>query len=310
MKARAGIFLSLLIGVFSLSTSAIFVRLASASAAITAFYRLLFTLLILLPFLLLSKKNRTALFGLSKKQLILGFSSGLLLAIHYVLWFESLNYTSVASSTAIVTLQPLFSIMLGYLFLKERLGRLTFLGCVISIAGCFIIGWGDFQMSYRALLGDLLALLAAAIISIYFFIGQIVRRDTPLIPYSVTGYLSSVVFLGLYALIQQNSFTHYSTSTWRSFLGLALISTICGQLIFNLLLKWVSATTISMSILGEPIGTCILAYFVLNEAINFQQGVGILIILVGLLIFFLPTKSMGKNKQALNIVKFQKQESP
>lgn len=104
--------------------------------------------------------------GLTKKQWILGFSSGLLLAIHYVLWFESLNYTSVASSTAIVTLQPLFSIMLGYLFLKERLGILIFFGCVISIAGCFIIGWGDFQTSYSALLGDLLALLAAAIISI------------------------------------------------------------------------------------------------------------------------------------------------
>lgn len=310
MIAKAGIFFSLFIGVFSLSTSAIFVRAANASSAITAFYRLLFTVLILLPFLLLSKKNRTAFLGLSKKQLGLGFSSGLLLAVHYMLWFESLNYTSVASSTAIVTLQPLFSIVLGYLFLKERLGKLTLLGCLISIAGCFIIGWGDFQTSYRALLGDLLAFLAAAIISLYFFIGQISRRDTPLIPYSITGYMSSVVYLGLYAFIEHNSFTHYPVSTWKAFLGLALISTICGQFIFNLLLKWVSASTISMSILGEPIGTCILAYFILNEGINFQQGVGIFIILVGLLIFFLPTKSMGKNKQALNIVKFQTQKHP
>lgn len=64
-----------------------------------------------------------------------------------------------------------------------------------------------------------------------------------------------------------------------------------------MLLRWVSATTISMSILGEPIGTCILAYFVLNEAINFQQGVGIAIIIVGLLIFFLPTKAIVSNRE-------------
>ena len=296
MRTRAGIFLSLLIGVFSLSTSAIFASLANASAAITAFYRLLFTSMVLFPFLILSKKNRTALIGLSKRQWIFGLSSGLLLAIHYVLWFESLNFTSVASSTAIVTLQPLFSILLGYLFFKERLGIFTFIGCVLSIAGCFILSWGDFQTSYRALLGDLLALLAAAVISSYFFIGQIVRKDTPLIPYSLTGYLSSVEFLGLYAFIQQSSFTDYSISTWRAFLGLALISTICGQLIFNLLLKWVPATTISMCILGEPIGTCILAYFVLHETINVQQGAGIAIIITGLLVFFLPAKVRVEDK--------------
>lgn len=301
MKTKAGMFLTLLTGVFALSTSAIFVKLANASAAITAFYRLFFTLLILLPFLLLSKKNRTDLISLSERQLILGFSSGLLLAIHYVLWFESLNYTSVASSTAIVTLQPLFSILFGFIFLKERLVKWTILGCIISITGCFIIGWGDFQTSYRALFGDLLALLAAAMISMYFFIGQIVRRDTPLIPYSVTGYFSSVVFLGFYAFILKSPFTHYPISTWGAFLGLAFIPTICGQLIFNLLLKWLPATTISMSILGEPVGTCILAYFILNEAINVQQGAGIAAVIAGLLVFFLPATEAVESGKTTNI---------
>lgn len=284
----------LLIGVFSLSTSAIFVKLANAPPAITAFYRLFFTLLILFPFLIFNEKNRTTFLNLSKKQWILGFLSGLFLAIHYILWFESLNYTSVASSTVIVTLQPLFSIMWGNLFLNERLGKINILGCVISILGCTMIGWGDFQMNSFALFGDLLALLAAAIISVYFFIGQIVRKDIPVIPYSTLGYSSSVIFLLFYAFVKQDSFIHYSIPTWKCFLGLALISTICGQFIFNLLLKWISATTISMSILGEPIGTFILAYFILKEGITFQQGLGIVVVLSGLIIFFLAPKIEGK----------------
>lgn len=48
----------------------------------------------------------------------------------------------------------------------------------------------------------------------------------------------------------------------------------------------VSATTISMSILGEPVGTCLLAYFILNESVSFQQLLGIGVILSGLGMFF------------------------
>jgi drug/metabolite transporter (DMT)-like permease len=87
----------------------VFVRLADASSSITAFYRLFFAALLLVPSLLLKKENRKSILSLSKKQWGLGLVSGLFLAVHYVLWFESLNYTSVASSTVIVTLQLLFS---------------------------------------------------------------------------------------------------------------------------------------------------------------------------------------------------------
>ncbi|HBG11309.1 MAG TPA: EamA family transporter [Clostridium sp.] len=287
MKTNIGLYLALLFGVFSLSTSAIFVRLANAPSAITAFFRLFFAALLLLPFLLTSKENKRQLLSLSKGQWTLGILSGLLLSAHYMLWFESLRHTSVASSTVIVTLQPLFSIAIGFIFLKERFHKLAIGGCLIAIAGCFLIGWGDFQISSQALFGDLLAFLAAGFISIYFFIGQAIRKELSAVPYSVISYLSSSVFLGCCAIMERSSFSGYPAATWMAFGGLALISTVFGQFIFNWLLKWIPATVISMSILGETIGTCILAYFILNEAISFQQGVGITTILIGLVLFFL-----------------------
>ena len=218
-----------------------------------------------------------------------------ILAAHYVLWFESLQYTSVASSTVIVTLQPLFSMIGGYFLFKEKFARGAIIGCLIAISGSTIIGWQDFQISGEALYGDILAFIAAGIITAYFFISQYVRKDLSLIPYSIISYGSSACFLGVFSYMQNESFIHYSTQTWLCFIGLAFIATILGQTIFNWLLKWMSATVISMSILGETIGTCILAYFILNETISLQQGLGITVIFIGLALFLLQPNSNKKH---------------
>lgn len=303
MKSNTMHYVALFLGVFSLSTSAIFVKMADAPSAIIAFYRLLFSLLMLLPFLLLNSEHKKSRLHLSKKQLILTLLSGLLLAIHYVLWFESLNYTSTASSTVIVSLQPLFAIAWSTLFLKERLRPSTILSCLVSISGCIVIGWGDFQVGFQALFGDLLAFLAAGIISLYFFIGQLTRKSTSAIHYSVLSYLSSTIFLALYGIIKQNSFVSYSFTTWKAFLGLALISTICGQFIFNVLLKWVPATTISVTILGEPIGTSILAFIFFNETVPFCKIIGMMIILIGIATFCLSSKNNDKKPASTIIAK-------
>ncbi|AXO98436.1 MULTISPECIES: DMT family transporter [Bacillus cereus group] len=290
MKSPILSYCILFFGVFALSTSAIFVKLADAPAAIIAFYRLFFAALILLPLLLFNQNNRSKLKTITRRQWGFGFISGLFLAAHYVLWFESLQYTSVASSTVIVTLQPLFSMIGGYFLFKERFTRGAVIGCLIAISGSIVIGWQDFQISGEALYGDILAFIAAGIITAYFFISQYVRKDLSPIPYSIISYGSSACFLGVFAYMQNESFIHYSTQTWLCFIGLAFIATILGQTIFNWLLKWMSATVISMSILGETIGTCILAYFILNETISLQQGLGITVIFIGLALFLMQSK--------------------
>ncbi|WP_411501292.1 DMT family transporter [Bacillus thuringiensis] len=290
MKSPILSYCILFFGVFALSTSAIFVKLADAPATIIAFYRLFFAALILLPLLLFNQNNRSELKTITRRQWGFGFISGLFLSAHYVLWFESLQYTSVASSTVIVTLQPLFSMIGGYFLFKERFTRGAVIGCLIAISGSIVIGWQDFKISGEALYGDILAFIAAGIITAYFFISRYVRKDLSLIPYSIISYGSSACFLGVFAYMQNESFIHYSTQTWLYFFGLAFIATILGQTIFNWLLKWMSATVISMSILGETIGTCILAYFILNETISLQQGLGITVIFIGLALFLMQPK--------------------
>ncbi len=279
------IYLILFIGVLALSTSAIFVKLSSAPAPIVATYRMMFSTMLLLPALLFNKDITHELINLSKKQLLLGAISGAFLAFHYVLWFESLHYTSMASSTIFVTLQPLFSFAGGYFFFKERLKLFAIGGGILAIVGSFIIGLADFNIGGPALFGDILALIAAGAITIYFLIGQELRKVLSLIPYVLIAYSSSTLFLLVYSLTLGYSLTGYPSSDWLCFLGLAFVSTILGQTIFNWLIKWMNASTISMSILGEPVGTCMLAYFIFGNVITVQQFVGSLIILFGIFLF-------------------------
>ncbi len=298
MNNTAKNYTALFLGVAALSTSAIFVKLSEAPSPVTAFYRLLFTALALLPFLLFDEKNRREFLSFGRRQVLSIVLSGFLLAVHYTMWFESLRYTSVSSSTVLVSMQPLFSLVWGFLFLKERIRLSAVTGCLIAIAGSAVIGWGDFSVNSAALFGDLLALSSAGVISLYFLIGQVTRKNTGVISYSVLSYFSSAAFLLVYALMIHAPLSGYGTVTWCSFLGLAFLSTIGGQFVFNLLLKDISATMVSMGILGEPVGTCVLAFLILKETIAPRQFTGIIIIMVGLSVyFFYPLmKEQGKIK--------------
>ncbi len=269
-----------------LSTSAIFVKLAEAPSGIIAFYRLLFTLCFLIPALLCRKKERKQLWQLSARQWRLAVVSGALLAIHWVMWFESLRYTSVASSTVLVSLQPLFSILWGGLLLHEVVTKQGMAGVFLAIAGSVIIGWGDFQVSGAAFWGDVLSFMSAGVISLHFLVGQILRKELDVLPYTAVCYSASTVCLAVYALVTGQPFTGYSLQTWGCFAGLALFATVGGQCVFNLLLKYLPATAVTMGILGEPVGTILLAFLIFGERIVLQQALGMFCILGGLWIYF------------------------
>lgn len=278
-------------GVFALSTSAVWVRVAGAPSGITAFYRLAITTAVLLPFFLLSKHCRRETGNLTRSQWLRTLAAGVFLALHYLLWFESLNYTSIASSTVIVSLQPLFSIVLERVLLKSHFRPAALVGCAIALLGSVIIGFGDFQISGLSLWGDVLAFVAAGVIAGYYFLGQSIRKEVSALTYSVLAYFTSAAVLLLYVLVRGEALTGYPTQTWLAFAGIALIATVGGQFVFNLLLKQLPASAVTMSILGEPIGTCILAYFFLHEGISAQQLLGIVTIIGGLSVYFLtPAK--------------------
>lgn len=285
-------YIILFCGVFALSTSAIFVKIADAPSSVIAFYRLLIAGLILFTLLIFDTQYIRELKIINKKEWIKIILSGFFLALHYMLWFESLRFTSIASSIVIVCLQPLFSLGLERFTGKKDIRYSALAGCIIALCGCFIIGFGDFKINGKYLLGDIMAFIAAGVIALYFFIGESVRKNISAVTYSTLSYLISSSILLFYIILQGEALGGYSQQTWVMFIGLALISTIGGQFVFNILLKTVPSSAVTMSILGEPIGACILAYLILHEGMTLQQLIGILIIMTGMVVFFyVPPKN-------------------
>ncbi len=276
-------YIALLIGVIAVSTSAIFAKLATSPAPITATYRLLFTVILLTPFAI--KPLMRELSTISGRAWGLATVSGFFLAAHFILWFESLNWTSITSSVVLVTLQPLFSFIGGYFVFKERLGIAAITGGVLAFLGSVIIGWGDFRIGGMALFGDVLALIAAGMVTGYWMVGQHMRKTLSLTTYTYIVYSISTLMLIFYSALLNFSFFSYPTMDWVWFLLLAIIPTLLGHSIFNWVIKWVNASTISMSILGEPIGSAILAYWIFQERIHLAQWIGGGIILLGIYLF-------------------------
>lgn len=281
-------YLALAIGVISVSASAIFVKLTSAPSGVIAFYRLFFSVLFMLPVFLLRYVSELRL--ITKRDWIMSSISGIFLAFHFILWFESLNYTSVASSTVLVTLQPLFAFIGTFLLFKERLSVKAILCGIAAVFGSVVISWGDFAISGQALFGDLLALIACALITVYLLFGQTVRKRLSLITYTFVVYSISSITLFLYVILMGEPLVGYDLSNWIYFILLAIIPTLLGHTLFNWSLKWLSTSTISVAILFEPVGATVLAYLVLNETVHMTQILGGLIIMTGIICFLISTK--------------------
>ncbi|MFD1067121.1 DMT family transporter [Oceanobacillus locisalsi] len=284
---------AVVIGVFSISTSAIFVRLATeASASILANYRLLFAVLLLLPFILFHYKHEIK--RISTKNWWLSILAGTFLALYFILWFESLHYTSIASSVVLISLQPLLAFIGTYFLFGERFSSAAIISIFIVLLGGLIIGSGDFQLSGNALFGDMLALLGAIAVTIYFLSGQHVRKKVSLITYTFIVYGISAILLTLFNIIRQENFFSYPADHWWIFIALAIIPTFLGHSLFNWSLKWLSTSTISMAVVFEPIGASILAFLILNEAPTWSQFLGGTIIVFGLFLFILSTSRKDK----------------
>lgn len=287
-------YIPIIIGVISVSLSAIFVKLSTADAGVIAFYRMLFSILIMLPWFLMKYSNEIKV--LSKRDWIFSSIAGVFLSFHFILWFESLNYTSVASSTVLVTMQPLFAFIGTYLFFKEKITLQTFIAGGIAILGSVLISWGDFQISGTALYGDILALIACALITGYLLFGQDVRKRLSLVTYTMVVYSVSTITLFFYIIIKGESFGPYPAIDWMWFILLAIIPNLLGHNLFNWALKWTSTNVISIAILFEPVVAALLAIFIFNEYLTVSQIVGGLVVILGVMLFVVDLKKFFRKK--------------
>lgn len=290
-------FLVLALGILAVSTASVFIRFAQAEAsslAIAAF-RLTFATLILSPLALTRYRHELA--KLTRREIGLALLSGIFLAFHFATWITSLEYTTVASSVVLVSTTPLWVALLAPLIINEKINRSVLLGMGLAFVGGGIIGLSDSCtivggrvvcptlssfIQGQAFLGDLLALAGAFMGACYLIIGRRLRNRMSLISYVYVVYgMAAVVLVGLMLLQRENPF-RFSPIIYGWFLLLALVPQLLGHSTFNWALRYLSTSYVSISLLGEPVGSTILAYLFLRETPTYLKLIGAILILCGI----------------------------
>ena len=271
----------IVIGVLGISLSSIFVKLSLAPSSVTAAYRLTWTVALMVPIVMGKRTVRQELLQINRKALILSCVSGLFLAIHFILWFESLFFTSVASSTTIVCTEVIW-VSLGFcLFLKGHLTRKAVGAIGVTLIGSILIAYVDSTVGSMQLYGDILALLAAIAVAVYVLIGGIVRKQVSTTVYTFIVYGSCAIILLLVCMIQGYGLFEYGWSAVIVGFLLAVFSTILGHSIFSWCLKYFSPSFVSASMLCEPVVAAILAIFIFHEMPTILQILGSILIVGG-----------------------------
>jgi drug/metabolite transporter (DMT)-like permease len=267
----------LLIGIIGVSTGSIFARLADAPALVTAAYRMGLSALILIP--LAAWKAGDELRNLSVRDIKLALLSGFFLALHFASWISSLDYTAIANSVVLVNTIPLWVGLFTPLISSDRISRATTISIIVSVIGAAIIGFGDFAIGGNALWGDLLAVIGAICAAVYLLFGRKLRRKLSLLSYVAICYGSAAVILWLVVLFLALPITGYSIQTVAAFWAMALISQLIGHTSYNWSLKWFSTSLVAVALLGEPIGSTLLAYMIFDEGLTWLKLIGGLFIL-------------------------------
>lgn len=259
----------LTVAVLGVSTGAILVRLSNAPSSVAAFYRVLFTTLPLLPVAVW--RYRDAFGQISRRDVGFAVLSGLALAVHFITWFESLRWTSVAASVTLVQSQPLFVTAGAWLLLRERLTSRMILGILVAVVGMVAMSLGELRsggVGTNPLLGNGLAVIGALGAAAYVLAGRSLRQRVALIPYVVVVYTVCAATLLIIVTTQGGTavLTGYPPREWLLFAGLAVGPGLLGHTVINWALGHLESSVVSVSLLGEPVGATVLAAVVFMEA--------------------------------------------
>ncbi|MFB6107064.1 MAG: DMT family transporter [Halobacteriaceae archaeon] len=269
------------VAVLAVSTSAVLVRLATAPAPVAAFYRVAFTVGVLVPFV---RGAGTDLRAVGRRDLLAAGLAGVALAAHFAVWFESIELTTVAASATLVQTQPVFVAVGAALLLGERVSARTAVGVAVATAGAVMMSAGGLFASGTTALGNGLAVLGAAFAAAYVLAGRSLRQRVSLVPYVLVVYAVAAVGLLATALARGDPLWGYPAREWVLFFAMAVGPGLAGHTLVNWALKYVESAVVAVALVGEPVGATILAAALFGEIPGPTTLAGGAVVLVGIVL--------------------------
>jgi drug/metabolite transporter (DMT)-like permease len=287
----------LTIGILAVSSAALFIRYAQQEmpSLVVASLRLGLAAILMTPWVI--RKHKTEIVKINPREWFLILGAGFLLAVHFATWISSLEYTSVASSVVLVTTTPIWVALFSPVVLKEKPGRMTIIGLIVAILGgmvvsmaqeCSLVSGGiscafiNEPLHANALLGNILALVGAVCAALYLILGRILRKTVNLTVYIYCVFSCAALFLLFFVMISGQSFYPYPLAAYGFCLALAVFPQLIGHSSLNWALAYLPIGFVAIALLGEPVGSTILAAIFLKEIPTALEILGGLTILFGI----------------------------
>ena len=274
-RPQAGLFL----GVAGASLAPIFARWSHAPSLVTATGRMGWSVILLLPLLLL--KYRTELLATSRRDLIICAMNGICLGFHFAVWFEALRCTSIASAMVLINTEVIFTALGFALFFKGHISKAGAAAIAVAFGGSIVLALSDYASGVGVVKGDLLALLGAVLVAAYTLVGRKQRSRQSTTVYSFLTYFTCLLTIIVLSLATGTQLTGWGKRELLVGLGLAVFCTLLGHSMFSWSLKWLSPAYVSSLKLVEPILSALLGLLIFHEGIKPLQVIGGIIILAG-----------------------------
>jgi drug/metabolite transporter (DMT)-like permease len=275
--------LGLAVAVLAVSWGAPLARVTAAAPLAVAMWRMTLAAGLLLP--VAAASGSLAVPARHRPAALL---SGLLLGMHFGLWIPSLWLTSVSASVVLVTTGPLWVLLLSPRFLGARIAGRNVVSFALALTGVVTIVGGDFHLSPRALVGDVMALGGAACAAGYLIVGKRLRREVPLAGYLAVVYGGAALTLVAAVVALRVSPWPTATIAWLPLLGMALGPTLVGHTLLNWALAHLEAYRVNLALLLEPVLASLWTWLFLGEAPPLHVVPGAALVLGALALEYVP----------------------
>mgnify|MGYP001214239674 FL=1 len=262
----------------SVSTSPIIARYLENVPAVTiSFWRMCFGAIILWGISLIKKQP-----PLKNKNLHQTLIAGILLGIHFALFFGSIKLTTIANATFLGTLAPIFTFCIEKFILKRSHSYILLMGLVFAICGATIIVSNNFDFSSNHTIGNLLAVACSIFLGAGFIISENVRKKVDTISFSKTLFSTAAFTLFIIAFIIDSSLIGYSWENYMGLILLGIVPTLLGHGSMYFAIRHVSPTVVAATPMGEPIMASLMAWYLFNESVSIITIIGGTFTLIGL----------------------------
>ena len=279
----------ILFATLMMSVSAILTRFTDMNSMGLVFYRMLFSVILTIP-LVIFARFRKNLGTIDLRRAGICAVSGIVLALHFFTFFESLKFTSIASNLVFINTTVFFTAGIMFLFFGERIPRKATGAIFITFGGSVLIAVSDLGGSNNELWGDILATIGALLFSVYTIIGGKVRSTVSTVMYTFIVYSAAAVTALVICMCGGGDVTGFGATDYLCSFGMAFFCTMLGQSLYSWGVKFESPTFIAVVGIGEPVFGALLGFVILSEVPTTLVLIGSAVILLGMYLFSIFTE--------------------